>query len=471
MTWVRALLPAICALCAAARAQTTHREAEPNGVKAEATAVPCLAAGDSVTGTTTGASTAPGDAQGASADTFRIATCPLPAGLWRHRLLLSTAGPDAFSLSVRGRSVSGPPGSPSIDAASDVPLQYAPGSGARYVQWYGFGRAEELFVRVEGTPDTQLPYTLTLATDAVLETALGSALRSGRIEISTVGQGYTTDTEIVVLDAAWQPVPGWRNDDAPGTGSKQSRLARTFPAGTYHVAIGRFNVADAALSGADDAYPDGPVLDFPDALLSWSASGPLDISFTLTDAQGTLAVPAALDGAPFQLAWFRLTVVDAPPPILSVCPGDGSGAPCPCGNSGAAGHGCANSVQAGGGLLRGAGLASVGTDSLVLAGDGLPLSSALYFQGTTLANHGAGIAFGDGLRCATGTVLRLATKTSFGGVSQYPEAGDAPISLRGQIPAAGGLRTYQCWYRNSDPGFCTSAYFNLTNALAVTWIP
>ena len=35
---------------------------------------------------------------------------------------------------------------------------------------------------------------------------------------------------------------------------------------------------------------------------------------------------------------------------------------------------------------------------------------------------------------------------------------------------AGGSRTYQTWYRNAPP-FCTTATFNLTNALRLTWLP
>jgi hypothetical protein len=35
----------------------------------------------------------------------------------------------------------------------------------------------------------------------------------------------------------------------------------------------------------------------------------------------------------------------------------------------------------------------------------------------------------------------------------------------------GCIRTYQCWYRNADPLFCTASTFNLTNGVEVTWIP
>jgi hypothetical protein len=127
-------------------------------------------------------------------------------------------------------------------------------------------------------------------------------------------------------------------------------------------------------------------------------------------------------------------------------------------------------VNASGARLDAAGAPSLALDALVLSGSGMPPSSALYFQGTAQAGGGQGTIFGDGLRCAAGSVLRLGTKLNSGaGVSAYPGPGDQPISIRGMIPAPGAVRTYQCWYRNSNPAFCTPSTFNLTNGIALTW--
>jgi hypothetical protein len=57
-----------------------------------------------------------------------------------------------------------------------------------------------------------------------------------------------------------------------------------------------------------------------------------------------------------------------------------------------------------------------------------------------------------------------------GGVAQYPSGNDVPLSVRGAIPPAGGNRSYQVWYRNAA-SFCTSATFNVTNGLMMTWHP
>ncbi len=154
-------------------------------------------------------------------------------------------------------------------------------------------------------------------------------------------------------------------------------------------------------------------------------------------------------------------------PAVALCAGDGSGTPCPCGNSGGAGRGCASSVEANGALLTASGTASVGSDTLILLGSGMPDSSALYFQGTTAAAGGAGAVFGDGLRCAGGSVKRLGTQTNVAGASQYPDVGDAPVSVQGTV-APGDVRVYQVWYRNAAT-FCTADTFNLTNGLQLTW--
>jgi hypothetical protein len=78
------------------------------------------------------------------------------------------------------------------------------------------------------------------------------------------------------------------------------------------------------------------------------------------------------------------------------------------------------------------------------------------------------VAFDDGLRCAGGMVVRLGVTANVGGTSQYPAPLDAPISVRGMIPAGGGTRVYQCWYRNAA-AFCTPSAFNLSNGVEIDW--
>ena len=153
-------------------------------------------------------------------------------------------------------------------------------------------------------------------------------------------------------------------------------------------------------------------------------------------------------------------------PGTAYCFGDGTGTACPCGNSGAAGNGCSNSANPNGANLSASGTASVAADSLILVGTGMPNASCLYFQGTAQMSA----VFGDGLRCVGGTVIRLGIELNVAGGSQYPGAGDPSISVRGLVPAAGGVRDYQCWYRNAA-AFCTPSSFNLSNGLSIDWQP
>ena len=158
-------------------------------------------------------------------------------------------------------------------------------------------------------------------------------------------------------------------------------------------------------------------------------------------------------------------------PITSYCSGDGSGTACPCGNVGGVGRGCGNSASATGAVLTATGNASLGGDTLVLQAAGVPsTATCLFFQGTLRVNGGAGNLFGDGLRCAGGSVLRLSIKAAAGGVATYPSGIDAPVSVTGFVPATGATRHYQGWYRDAA-SFCTVSTFNVTNALTAVWLP
>lgn len=153
----------------------------------------------------------------------------------------------------------------------------------------------------------------------------------------------------------------------------------------------------------------------------------------------------------------------------STCTGDETGAGCPCGNTGTTGRGCNNSTNTGGALLRGFGIPQVSNDFFELRADGMPASTTcLFFQGTAVTAPAA--VFGDGLRCVSGSVIRLATKVAAAGEARYPTSSEVDISVRGQIPVAGGTRHYQAWYRNAA-SFCTASTFNLSNGVSVDWRP
>ncbi len=290
-----------------------------------------------------------------------------------------------------------------------------------------------------------------------------------------------TDTGAAIVQK-WSVPAGW---------STSSEFAVGPDGSVYHIAPGnvihRRHPATGALLNASAAIP----ADFSGPRIAVDALGRVFFSngafnngaFHSFNAdlspRWSVVVPNINIGAPaigrdgtLVIAGIGTNVKAYRTPLTGVavfCSGDGSATACPCGNSGAVGRGCANSVNPAGGRLAAAGAASVSNDTLVLLGSGMPNASALYFQGTDQVSAGAGAVFGDGLRCAGGTIIRLGTKANAAGASQYPAAGDASVSVRGLVPGAGAVRTYQTWYRNADPGFCTPSTFNLTNGLLVTW--
>jgi hypothetical protein len=130
--------------------------------------------------------------------------------------------------------------------------------------------------------------------------------------------------------------------------------------------------------------------------------------------------------------------------------------------------GCLHSLGQGG-VLRARGVPSLVDDSIELLGSAMPNSAVLYFQGASVVNGGAGVVFGDGVKCTSGPFVRLRTKSNVTGASSYPGPNELPVSQKGLILSP-GTRHYQLRYRNAAP-FCTSDTFNYTNGLSLVWTP
>jgi len=165
----------------------------------------------------------------------------------------------------------------------------------------------------------------------------------------------------------------------------------------------------------------------------------------------------------------------------SFCAGDGSAGACPCGGTGSTGAGCAGV----GGLttsveLVSEGLASVSNDTLRLVASqplfsGFPVTQGgLFVQGTTPANGGNGVAFGMGLRCVAGSVVRLSTTTNptLAPTVVHGFPMHAPLSSVG-IVCVGTTSYYQYVYRATPSwlGFCNDDWRNSSNGHRVVWIP
>ncbi|MFN0007470.1 MAG: TolB family protein [Planctomycetota bacterium] len=158
----------------------------------------------------------------------------------------------------------------------------------------------------------------------------------------------------------------------------------------------------------------------------------------------------------------------------SFCFGDGTGAACPCGNSGISGRGCENSGSTGGALLSVTGVASLSADTVQFTSSGEKVTAvSIFLQGSLVI---APIDYGDGLRCTGGNLKRLYTKAAVGGVVVAPQMGDPSISARSaQLNAPiplGATRPYQVYYRDGAQGFCPDppgSTFNVSNGFLVAW--
>jgi len=195
-------------------------------------------------------------------------------------------------------------------------------------------------------------------------------------------------------------------------------------------------------------------------------------SKTVTDGTLTIEVNATFFVEYVEVAGIQLHKGEQELPGHAICFGDGSGAACPCANTGLEGRGCQNSAGTGGGVLFATGTAD--PDTVVLRASGTRASSlSIFLQGNASINP---VLYGDGLRCAGGDLKRLYTKTASGGESFAPGPGDPSISDRSAalgvpIPAV-GRRYYQTWYRDGAPGFCPEpqgSSFNVTNAVRILW--
>jgi len=144
------------------------------------------------------------------------------------------------------------------------------------------------------------------------------------------------------------------------------------------------------------------------------------------------------------------------------CFGDGTGNACPCGNTGAAGAGCANSAGSGA-TLSAVGSNSLGADDGVFTGEGMPNGvSALLFMGNN--EFVGGNLFGDGLRCAGGQLKRLGVRTvDANGSASWSSV----MTGTGTMPS--DRRLFQVWYRDTT-GPCAQA-FNTSGGLDITFQP
>ena len=183
-------------------------------------------------------------------------------------------------------------------------------------------------------------------------------------------------------------------------------------------------------------------------------------------------------GGPFELMDDMQVDYGQSSPGTDICiPGASGVMNCPCANPPSGGNrGCDNSSATGGAELSSAGAASLGGDTVVFStSDEKPTATSIVLQGNALIS--SGVTFGQGVRCAGGTLKRLYVKTASGGAITAPAGGDPTVSARsaslGDTISSGTQRWYSVYYR--DPtvlGGCSAlSTFNITQTQEITWAP
>ncbi|MBK7644440.1 MAG: hypothetical protein IPJ19_15590 [Planctomycetes bacterium] len=268
--------------------------------------------------------------------------------------------------------------------------------------------------------------------------------------------GYTTATTVGVLAAGTNNVltPGFNPADAP---------IQSITRGPAVVRGGKTMLPVVSL----DPRP-------ANAALTSVATAPNDGFFSPVQYRGGFA-PNAQSWLCGWTASNAFGFTTACQPGVAFCfPGTGGVNACPCGNPGTAGRGCNNSSSTGGADLSASGIAAVGADSVVFTTTGeKPTAFSILLQGTSVSATGS--TFGQGIRCAAGSLKRLYTKAAVAGSVTMPGAGDPSVSARsaalGDTLTAGSTRYYQVYYR--DPtvlGGCPgTSTFNVTNGQAIVW--
>lgn len=141
----------------------------------------------------------------------------------------------------------------------------------------------------------------------------------------------------------------------------------------------------------------------------------------------------------------------------------GASTPCPCGGVGTPGHGCPNSAGAGA-VLTSSGNPIIASNTLLLHGSGMiPGQPALLFGAQNRVNGGLGVVFGDGLRCAGGSVIRLGVRIP----NAFGEATWGPGLAAALMVVPGDTRRFQTWFR--DPAGPCGSGFNLSHGYELTF--
>ena len=299
-------------------AAQNFNETESNNPKSEANALTFTTSGDGTIGTITGSSTGTSVTSGAglsSADTFRVTMPAAGLGIYAYtaRVLPAAGGTGSYTLSIRGLNQT----AGGIGTTDNAVASSSSSSNDR-VQWYGFGKGEQLYLRVTGSSSNTGNYVVTITRRTITPISSGAVLNSGTITVTTDGQGHTSNTDLWVYNSNLDPEAGFGNDDIVASTNTRSTASGTLAAGTYYVAISNQNLANNLASPAADGNKTQNVLDFNKAVANSSTSAGVNISLSISDTSTSVPV-TLLKPNVFDVQFVRFDV--APAPRISVVPG------------------------------------------------------------------------------------------------------------------------------------------------------
>ena len=211
----------------------------------------------------------------------------------------------------------------------------------------------------------------------------------------------------------------------------------------------------------------------PDVWVVGSTTGPgsLDLVDLTNNTLPVTSAPSIGFPISFLLRTAPVTCLIAGGPCGgSICLGDGSGAPCGCGNESAPGaqQGCLNGLGVGASISA-TGNADTTADSLSFTIAGLPAQPGLLLQGNVVIGGGQGATFGDGLRCCGQGVIRLEILVGQGSEPTTVTSSVVISAHPAQNLQPGSSRCYQYWYRDPAGSPCGSN-FNFSSAMQITWV-
>lgn len=163
------------------------------------------------------------------------------------------------------------------------------------------------------------------------------------------------------------------------------------------------------------------------------------------------------------------------PSASTVCAGDGTSAPCPCGTAGLPGHGCAHANSQDGALLYARGNASFSEDTLSFFAYDTAERPSFLMQSSSTA-PGGGVPFMAGVLCLGSPLVRLGPAANGNPSSRFHVFGFAlpywetqpGLAVQGGITGP-GTRYYQVWTAPLGTAGCLQSQGTMTNALRVDW--